>query len=29
MINTIPKAGDVVISLMKEYDSVIKGLTSK
>lgn len=29
MINTIPKAGDVVISLMKEYDSVINGLTSK
>jgi enoyl-[acyl-carrier protein] reductase II len=29
MINSIPKAGDVVISLMKEYDSVIKGLTSK
>ncbi len=29
MINSIPKAGDVVISMMEEYDSVIKGLTSK
>ncbi len=29
MINSIPKAGDVVVSMMEEYDSVIKGLTSK
>ena len=29
MINSIPKAGDVVVSMMEEYDLVIKGLTSK